>query len=1302
MKQRLTNLFFAFLCLLATFFTLPSSVFGQSGIPGTDYAVSISPASATVNDVITITFTDYDLVNKFYTSGQTTIYMWAGVETSSAAWQYNPSTWATLSTWGAATGSAGTFTITITPTSYFTGLPSGTLVKGINLLFANQWSGGGNNQTADMYIDLVDANVGGSSTVTVTPSLPNDTQSVTIDFDATGTALAGASKVYMHSGVSTDIASPNNFEYTVGNWGADDGIGQMTSTGTNTWRITMSSGIRAYYSVPANEDIFGINFLFRSADGTLKEDNSGANYHNDVNPGSYFTITSPTVSPYFAQVGVAFPATGVANVAPTNWTLDEINPTTDAYMSTISTQTGSTTFTTNITPSTTVLRKFKITANFGGTTKYKTFTILGYNAVTDQARPAGTEPGINYNPSDPTKAVLVLHAPVFTVFKKGTGTQSGTNPTTPKNVVYVVGDFNGWTPSEAYKMKRDRDGYVNNTNYDTDADGEIGDYWWIELTGLTPGQEYVFQYLMEGGLQVADPYTEKVSDHDDQYIASSVYPGLIAYPSQAQDRASVLQTGQTAYTWTAPSFTKPTTNNLNIYELHFRDFTEEGTYLAAIEKLDYIKNLGINAIHVMPVSEFEGNTSWGYNPNFYFAPDKAYGTKDDLKRFIDECHKREIQVFNDLVLNHAFYSNVMARMYWNSAANKPANDNPWFNADHKMVYDSNGHWGADWNHESCHTQAMVDRILDFWLQEYKFDGFRFDFTKGFGQTAPDSGDPWAGSYDQDRVDLLERMIDGMWARNAFSVAIFEHLADNPENEVLADHGILMWSGVWHHNQMKNMLLGHADADPGIYESGVYNTSARAFDYANWMSYSESHDEERLAYELSQWFNGTKNLTNTVKRLKIGAAFNELLPGPRMLWQFQELAYDISIEYNGRTGEKPVHWEYFDDATRKQLYRLYSKLHFLRNNYALYSTTPDYDNIGLGANNITTPRVMRLSSTGGQHVIVIANLDPAAGHTVTPNYDVTGTWYKYNGDPAVDGTPFTVSSTGATYSLAASEVMVLTNVLIPELPTAAPSTLTATAAGTTSIDLTWADNSNNETGFIVQYALSPDGPFTTITTLAANSTSYSHTGLDPNTTYYYQVVATNLAGISDWAGPANATTDDVVPSCSTTLVENDNPVGAGTYSASQTITSTGTIAASTTVVFEAGTSITLQVGFHAQANCDFTARIVPCTPFAEAPVAARNYVGNVVENPTAQALEATIIPNPLYDRATVRYFIPEEGKVSIAIFDTNGREISNMALGLQAAGWQESAIDASNLPKGIYFLNVKTDKTAVVRKMVVMQ
>lgn len=940
--------------------------------------------------------------------------------------RYTINNWAS-STIVAMSGSSATFTATI-PAQ-----PSGTVVKyyvmtsgnGLSISHSNAdfYTINGNTNNGSNYQYTV---LGGTSAVMLNPTYPSDTDNVTVTFDATGTALAGATKVYMHAGVSATASNPQMFQYTKGNWGQDDGIGQMTNFGGNIWTITLSS-LRTYFNVPVEKDIFGLNLLFRNANGTLKEDFGGANYHFSVNPGSYFTITAPVYELTFVENGQNFNHSATANLAPTSWILKEVDPTSGAELATLHTQSGGTVFNYTISVTNTALRKYKLSADFSGNAKYKTFKLQGYNPVMESPRPSWTQPGINYHANDPTKATLVLHAPTYTKYKKGTGTVSGTNNTAPKNVVYVVGDFNNWTPSEAFKLNRDRDGW--NGAIDVDGDDDRGDYWWIELNGLTPGQEYVFQFLMNGGVQVGDPYCKKVSDPDDGSIPSAVYPNLITYRPQAVDRASVLQTNQPAYNWQASAFTKPADQQLNIYELHFRDFTEEGTYLAAIDKLDYIKGLGINAIHVMPVSEFEGNSSWGYNPNFYFASDKAYGTADDLKSFIDECHKRKIQVFNDLVLNHAFFSNVMCKMYWNNTDNKPAADNPWFNPDHKMVADPAGWWGADWNHESEHTQRMVDRILDYWIQEFHFDGFRFDFTKGFGQTAQDASDPWASSYDQDRIDLLLRMVNGMKSRNPGSVCIFEHLAWASEDKVLADQGILMWSGVGHHNDLKNITLGYNADNPNIYNSGIYNTTERNFNNANWMSYGESHDEERLGYELMQYYNGTKNTANMIDRLKIAYGFNMLFPGPRMLWEFGELGYDVSINFNGRTGEKPVHWDYYNDTKRKELHTLISKLMKIRNEQNIYATAPDYGNIGLGAGNITTPRVMRLSSGVGssaKHVIVIANLDPNASHTFSPGYDVTGSWFRYNGASTVDGTSFTVNNTSDSYTLNASEMFVLTS------------------------------------------------------------------------------------------------------------------------------------------------------------------------------------------------------------------------------------------------------------------------------------
>ncbi|NOZ04318.1 MAG: hypothetical protein GXO92_06915 [FCB group bacterium] len=100
-----------------------------------------------------------------------------------------------------------------------------------------------------------------------------------------------------------------------------------------------------------------------------------------------------------------------------------------------------------------------------------------------------------------------------------------------------------------------------------------------------------------------------------------------------------------------------------IYELLVRDFIDRHDYQTLIDTLDYLEKLGINAIELMPINEFEGNSSWGYNPSFYFAPDKYYGTRQDLKLFIDECHRRGIAVIMDIVLNHTYGQSPLVSGY---------------------------------------------------------------------------------------------------------------------------------------------------------------------------------------------------------------------------------------------------------------------------------------------------------------------------------------------------------------------------------------------------------------------------------------------------------------------------------------------------------------------------------------------------------------------------------------------------------------------------------------------------------------
>lgn len=208
---------------------------------------------------------------------------------------------------------------------------------------------------------------------------------------------------------------------------------------------------------------------------------------------------------------------------------------------------------------------------------------------------------------------------------------------------YVMGDFNNW--------KRSND--ENSQMYYDESAG----CWWITLSGLEPTKEYAFQYYLgkkssvEGEkdteLRIADPYTEKILDaSSDSYIPESTYPSSQRiYPTKGAGVVSTFKIQKDSYSWAHDNFKIADKNNLMIYELLLRDFTETGDLQGAIQKLDYLERLGITAIELMPVQEFEGNNSWGYNPTFYFALDKAYGTSEMYKRFIDECHKEVSQYF---------------------------------------------------------------------------------------------------------------------------------------------------------------------------------------------------------------------------------------------------------------------------------------------------------------------------------------------------------------------------------------------------------------------------------------------------------------------------------------------------------------------------------------------------------------------------------------------------------------------------------------------------------------------------------
>ena len=238
-----------------------------------------------------------------------------------------------------------------------------------------------------------------------------------------------------------------------------------------------------------------------------------------------------------------------------------------------------------------------------------------------------------------------------------------------KEFVNIVGSFNQWEISNEFLMK-----------YDDDRNR-----FWLEISGLDKKAYHSYQYLVDGSIYVADPYSPIILDsYNDSFVCRTEQCGFSAFPTYPKDNkhAATMFKIDDSFIWEDANFTPPDKENLVIYELLLRDFHQERSYQSVIDKLDYLKELGINAIELMPINEFDGNDSWGYNPSFHMALDKEYGSPVKFKELVNECHKRGIAVIVDVVYNHATGQNSYFRM-WNTSSDSydgiPTSQNPFSN-----------------------------------------------------------------------------------------------------------------------------------------------------------------------------------------------------------------------------------------------------------------------------------------------------------------------------------------------------------------------------------------------------------------------------------------------------------------------------------------------------------------------------------------------------------------------------------------------------------------------------------------------
>lgn len=774
--------------------------------------------------------------------------------------------------------------------------------------------------------------------VTTSPAVPTANNEITIIFDATGTSLDGyTGDIYAHTGVTVNGTQWQN---VIGDWGNNTTQPKLTKDNTNIYTLVLTTSVYSFFGIETSKTISEISFVFRSSDGILK---TGPDIFIPLyEEGLNIAFTQPSQNSVFdlnENITISAESSVAADL--------EIFVNGISQITTIN----STSISTSYTFITNGLNTLTAKATDEGEIKETTITVFVKTPTQEATQPTGLEYGVNKNPDN--SITFLLKAPF-------------------KGDVLLLGDFNNWSLDEGYQLFKD------------------GEDFWLTIPGLDVETEYAYQYLIDYDIKVADPYSEKILDPEaDQYIKDGNYPNLKDYPTNlTTGYVSTFKINDESYTWNIEDFTKPSQDNLIIYELHIRDFTESDSFNEALTRLDYLASLGINAIELMPINEFEGADSWGYNPSLYMALDKAYGTKNDFKNFVDACHQRGIAVLADVVFNHSFSQSPLVQMYWNSVENKPAANNPWYNENHNLVDNTSAHWGYDFNHESTYTTAFFNDVLSYWITEYKIDGFRFDFTKGFSNTLYFGANNWASAYDQSRIDILKNYADHVWSHNPTNkpYVIFEHLSDNSEETVLANYGIMLW-GNMNHSYNQN-TMGWSDQS----DISWISHKNRGWNNPNVVGYMESHDEERIMYK-NLGFGNSTNQDYNVKDLNIALAREELaglffftIPGPKMIWQFGELGYDFSIDNNGRVGRKPIHWEYFDNINRKQIYNTWSTLIEFKKQQPVFNSSDFTLNVG----DLSKSIILRDAS---MDVVIIGNFD-VTNKTITAQFTQTGTWYEY--------------------------------------------------------------------------------------------------------------------------------------------------------------------------------------------------------------------------------------------------------------------------------------------------------------------
>ena len=740
----------------------------------------------------------------------------------------------------------------------------------------------------------------GAQIVTTSPSpLQESSKNVVLTFNAASPLCNGGLKnlassfdVYAHIGVITNRSiDGSDWKYTVCPWpssgndqAANTDKNRLTYVSANTYTLNIGS-LREYFGMTdPSEYIEKIAVVFRNADGTKEcKTKSGGDIFVDV-----------LFDGFAIELDSDHPNRILSGTTTINFTVE-------------STKTCNMSLSVNGKEFANVSNSTRLTAPY-------TFSETGTYTVTATS----VYEGVTYNeslefsyPAPSLRKDYPGGIPKQGAVKNSDGTVTFCLAAPGKSSAMIVGSWNDYALLDSNLM-----------NY---QDYQGNRYFWITVGGLANDVYYSYYYVVDDTYKVADPYAHLVLDcYSDRTLRNSVWLNRPKYPYDkfSDIMLAVYRGDMDDYEFS--EFTIPDHDNLVIYELLLRDFTGYnglangwGTLKAAKEKIPYIKSMGFNAIELMPIMEFNGNNSWGYNTNFYMAPDKAYGSPTDYKDFIEACHKEGIAVILDIVFNQSDGLHPWYQMY-------PIDSNPFYNKTAPHAYSVLN----DWNQDNALVQQQWTDALKFWMEVYNVDGFRFDLVKGLG----DNGSYSSGTeaYNQSRIDRMKRLHSVIKSVKPNGIHINENLAGAAEEKAMGEDGQINWANI--NDASCQFAMGWDTGGNNLQR--FLSTSDGGRPWGSTVSYAESHDEQRMGFKCESYGNGdvpTDELTR-YRRLGTLAAQMLLTPGPKMVWQFGELgdSQDAKNKDGGNnTDPKIVDWRWLDDPYKHYLMETYSALINLR-------------------------------------------------------------------------------------------------------------------------------------------------------------------------------------------------------------------------------------------------------------------------------------------------------------------------------------------------------------------------------------